>query len=53
VHVKFDEITYFVVEKDHSIIGDGPENINVVNENQIIIVKDVQESLITQYAQQS
>jgi hypothetical protein len=47
VHFKFDEITNFRVEKDHSIIGNGAENINAINKSHAIIVEDVQESPTT------
>jgi hypothetical protein len=48
IHAKFDETTNFEVKKDHSIISDGAKNINVTNENQATIIKDVQETPTTQ-----
>jgi hypothetical protein len=50
VYVKFDETTNFKAEKDHSIVVDGAENINAINESKTIIVEDVQEPLTTQDA---
>jgi hypothetical protein len=43
VHVKFEETINIRAEKYPSIVGDGAKNINALNDNQTIIVKDVQE----------
>jgi hypothetical protein len=41
VHIKFDETINIGAEKGQSIVGDGAEDINAMNENQDIIVEDV------------
>jgi hypothetical protein len=43
VHIKFDETINIRVEKGPSIVGDEAEDINALNDNQAIIIKDVQE----------
>jgi hypothetical protein len=50
VHVKFNESINIGAEKGSSIVGDGAEDINALNDNQAIIVEDVQEPLISQEA---
>jgi hypothetical protein len=50
VHVKFDESIKIGAEKGSSIVGDGPEDINALNDNQIIIVEDEQEPSTSQDA---
>jgi hypothetical protein len=50
VHVKFDEFINIGVEKGLSIIGDGAEDINALNDNQAIIVEDIQEHSTSQDA---
>jgi hypothetical protein len=41
VHIKFDESINIGAEKGSSIVGDGAEDINALNDNQAIIVEDV------------
>jgi Reverse transcriptase (RNA-dependent DNA polymerase) len=48
VHVKFDEFIDIGAEKGSSIVGDGAENIQALNDNQAIIVEDEQEPSISQ-----
>jgi hypothetical protein len=43
VHVKFDESIDIGAEKGSSIVGDGAEGINALNDNQTIIIEDEQE----------
>jgi hypothetical protein len=43
VHVKFNESIDIRVEKGSFIVGDGAEDINALNDNQIIIIEDEQE----------
>jgi hypothetical protein len=50
VHVKFDEYINIGAEKGSSIVGDGAEDINALNDNQVIIVEDVQEHSTSQEA---
>jgi hypothetical protein len=50
VHVKFDETINIGAEKGPSIVGDGAEDINALNNNQAIIVEDVQEPPTSQEA---
>jgi hypothetical protein len=42
VHIKFDETINIGAEKGSSIVCDGAEDINALNDNQAIIVEDVQ-----------
>jgi hypothetical protein len=48
VHVKFDESINIGAKKGSSIVGDGAENINALNDNQSIIVEDKQEPSTSQ-----
>jgi hypothetical protein len=48
--VKFDEFINIGAEKVSSIIGDGAEDINALNDNQAIIVEDIKEPLTSQEA---
>jgi Reverse transcriptase (RNA-dependent DNA polymerase) len=48
VHVKFDEFIDIGAEKGSSIVGDGAENIQALNDNQVIIVEDEQEPSTSQ-----
>jgi hypothetical protein len=48
VHVKFDESINIGVEKGSSIVSDGAEDINALNDNQAIIVEDEQEPSTSQ-----
>jgi hypothetical protein len=50
VHVKFDESINIRAEKYSSIVDDGAEDINALNDNQAIIVEDVQKPSISQKA---
>jgi hypothetical protein len=50
VHVKFDESINIGAEKGSSIVGDGSEDINALNDNQVIIIKNVQEPSTSQEA---
>jgi hypothetical protein len=50
VHVKVDETINIRAEKGPSIVGDGAEDINALNDNQAIIVEDVQEPPTSQEA---
>jgi hypothetical protein len=50
VHVKFDESIDIGVENGSSIVGDGAQDINVLNDNQTIIVEDEQEPSTSQNA---
>jgi hypothetical protein len=50
VHVKFDEAIKIGAEKGSSIVGDGAEDINALNDNQVIIVENVQEPSTSQEA---
>jgi hypothetical protein len=50
VYVKFDETIDIGAEKGPSIIGDKAEDINALNDNQTIIVKNVQEPSTSQEA---
>jgi hypothetical protein len=48
VHVKFDQSIDIGAEKGSSIVGDGAEDIQVLNDNQAIIVEDEQEPSTSQ-----
>jgi hypothetical protein len=48
VHVKFDESIDIGAENGSSIVGDGAEDINVLNDNQTIIVEDEREPSTSQ-----
>jgi hypothetical protein len=50
VHVKFDESIDIGAEKGSSIVGDGAEDINALNDNQAIIIEDEQEPSTSQNA---
>jgi hypothetical protein len=50
MHVKFNESIDIGADKGSSIVGDGAEYINALNDNQVIIVEDEQEHSTSQIA---
>jgi hypothetical protein len=50
MHVKFNESIDIGADKGSSIVGDGAEYINALNDNQVIIVEDEQEHSTSQNA---